>query len=74
MNTKHKPSRTVLINEKLEPMIIEMGKIENNIIGKFVLTFSNFFIKLFCTLFFLIYELLILFFVAEQGELNFCLK
>ena len=44
MNTKHKPSRTVLTNEKLEPMIIEMGKIESNIIGKFVLASSNFFI------------------------------
>ena len=44
MNTKHKPSRTVLANEKLEPMIIEIGKIENNIIGTFILMFSNFFI------------------------------
>ena len=44
MNTKHKLSKTILTNEKLEPMIIEIGKIENNIIGKFILTFSIFFI------------------------------
>ena len=26
MNTKHRPSKTILINEKLEPIIIEIGK------------------------------------------------
>ena len=40
MNTKHKPSKTVLINEKLEPIIIEIGKVENNIIGKLIFMFS----------------------------------
>tara|TARA_B100000212_G_scaffold97272_1_gene71373 strand:- start:24 stop:236 length:213 start_codon:yes stop_codon:yes gene_type:complete len=40
MNTKHKPSKTILINEKLEPIIIEIGKIENKIIGKLIFLFS----------------------------------
>ena len=41
---KHKPSKTVFINEKLEPMIIEIGKIENSIIGIIIFMFSIFFI------------------------------
>ena len=45
INMKPKPSKTVLINEKLEPMIIEIGKIENNIINKFVFIFSQFSFK-----------------------------
>tara|TARA_B100000989_G_scaffold298405_1_gene287568 strand:+ start:2418 stop:2657 length:240 start_codon:yes stop_codon:yes gene_type:complete len=44
MNMKHKPSKTVFINEKLEPMIIEIGKIENSIIGIIIFMFSIFFI------------------------------
>ena len=44
MNTKHMPSKTVLINEKLEPIIIEIGKVENNIIGKLIFEFSAVFI------------------------------
>ena len=57
MNTKHKPSKTVLINEKLEPIIIEIGKIENNIIGKFILIVFRSFHLNFYMLFFLIYGL-----------------
>ena len=37
---RSKPSKTVLINEKLEPIIIEIGKVENNIIGKLIFMFS----------------------------------
>ena len=44
-NKKHKLSKTVLIKEKLEPMIIEIGKIENNIIGIFFFIFSIFSFK-----------------------------
>jgi len=32
---KHKLNKTVLINEKLVPIIIDIGKTENNIIGIF---------------------------------------
>ncbi len=39
MIMKHKPNKTVFINETLEPIIIEMGKKENNIIGKYILMF-----------------------------------
>ena len=44
MIMKHKLNKTVLINEKLGPMIIEIGKTENSIVGIFVFTFSIFFI------------------------------
>ena len=44
MKTKHKPSKTVLTNEKLEPIIIEIGKVENNIIGKLIFMFPVVFI------------------------------
>ena len=43
-NTIHRLSKIVLINEKLEPIIIETGKIENNINGKFISIFLIFFI------------------------------
>ena len=50
---EHKPSKTVLVKEKLEPMIIEIGKIENNIISEFIFMFFSIFIKIdvrfFCT-------------------------
>ena len=41
---KHKPIKTVFINKKLGPIIIEMGKIENNIVGRFIFMFSVSFI------------------------------
>ena len=41
---KHKLNKTILSNEIPEPKIIEMGKIENNIIGMFDFMFSTFFI------------------------------
>ena len=40
MNTKHRLSKTISINEKLEPIIIEIGKVENNIIGKLIFMLS----------------------------------
>ena len=43
-NMKHKPIKTVFINKKLGPIIIEMGKIENNIVGRFIFMFSVSFI------------------------------
>ena len=43
MIRKHKLNKTVLINEKLGPMIIEIGKTENNIVGILVFMFSIFF-------------------------------
>ena len=49
MNMKHKPNKTVLINEKLGPIIIEIGKIENNIVGIFIFMFSVFFIYVYFT-------------------------
>ena len=52
MNTKHRPSKTILINEKLRPIIIEIGKIDNNIIGKSIFMFSLIFILIRCMLFF----------------------
>ena len=41
---KHKPSKTVLIDKKLDPIIIEIGKTENNIVGTFIFMFSISFI------------------------------
>jgi len=41
---KQKPNETVFINETLEPMIIEIGKVEKSIIGMIVFMFSIFFI------------------------------
>ena len=43
-NMKHKPSKTVLIDKKLDPIIIEIGKTENNIVGTFIFMFSISFI------------------------------
>ena len=43
MIKKHELNKTVLINEKLGPMIIEIGKTENNIVGILVFMFSIFF-------------------------------
>ena len=51
MNTKHKPNKTTLINEKLGPKIIEIGKTENNINGMFAFMSSVFFIYVFYILF-----------------------
>ena len=41
---KHKLNKTVLINEKLAPIIIDIGKTENNMVGIFIFIFSIFFI------------------------------
>lgn len=57
VNMMHKLNKIVLINEKLEPMMIEIGKKENNIIGKLIFMFSIFFILMFIILFYLIYKL-----------------
>ena len=47
MIKKHELNKTVLINEKLGPMIIEIGKTENNIVGMLVFMFSIFSIRCF---------------------------
>ena len=44
MIMKHKLNKTVLINEKLGPIMIEIGKTENSIVGIFVFEFPIFFI------------------------------
>ena len=54
---KHKPNEIVFINETLEPIIIEIGKIEKSIIGKIIFMFSIFFILMLRMLLCLIFQL-----------------
>ena len=45
MNKKHRPNNTLLSKEALDPIIIEIGRIENSIIGIFFLVIFIFLFK-----------------------------